>query len=36
VPERIEAVYRLDLNEYQGASMVQLVVERLEPAPPRI
>jgi len=32
VPERIEAVYRLDLNEYQGASMVQLVVERLEPA----
>ncbi|MHB8562480.1 MAG: single-stranded-DNA-specific exonuclease RecJ [Acidiferrobacteraceae bacterium] len=34
-PEReIRAVFRLDINEYQGARRLQLVVEHLEPASP--
>jgi single-stranded-DNA-specific exonuclease len=30
--DRVHAAYRLDVNEYQGARSVQLVVEHLEPA----
>ena len=29
IPESIEAVYRLDVNEYQGMKSLQLVIERI-------
>jgi hypothetical protein len=29
----VRLAYRLDVNEYQGARTLQLVVEHLEPAP---
>jgi single-stranded-DNA-specific exonuclease len=30
LPATIRAVYRLDLNEYQGATTLQLVVEHVD------
>jgi len=30
LPASIRAVYRLDVNEYQGTSSVQLVIEHVE------
>ena len=30
-PAKVRAVYRLDLNEWQGSSTLQLVVEHVEP-----
>ena len=30
LPERIRAVYRLDVNEYQGSTALQLVIEHAE------
>ena len=30
VPASIRAIYRLDLNDYQGTQTVQLVVEHVE------
>jgi single-stranded-DNA-specific exonuclease len=32
LPASIRAVYRLDLNEYQGATTLQLVVEHVDGA----
>ena len=32
MPERVHALYRLDVNEYQGMSSVQLVIDHWEPA----
>ncbi|APV50734.1 single-stranded-DNA-specific exonuclease RecJ [Betaproteobacteria bacterium GR16-43] len=34
LPDAIDAVYRLDLNEYQGVESLQLLVEHWEPAAP--
>jgi single-stranded-DNA-specific exonuclease len=34
VPDTIEATYRLDLNEYQGLTSLQLILERCEAATP--
>ena len=31
LPAMVRAVYRLDLNEWQGSSTLQLVVEHVEP-----
>ncbi|MEP7083806.1 MAG: single-stranded-DNA-specific exonuclease RecJ [Betaproteobacteria bacterium] len=32
LPERVRAVYRLDVNEYQGTESLQLVIDHWEPA----
>jgi single-stranded-DNA-specific exonuclease len=32
LPERIRAVYRLELNEFQGTTALQLVIEFWTPA----
>jgi DNA-binding Lrp family transcriptional regulator len=32
LPDQIRAAYRLDINEYNGRSLVQLLVEFAEPA----
>jgi len=31
LPAKVRAVYRLDLNEWQGTTSLQLVVEHVEP-----
>ena len=33
VPDRIRAVFQLDVNHYRGESRLQLIVEHMEPAP---
>ncbi len=33
MPERIHAVYKLALNEYNGATTLQLIIEHWENAP---
>ena len=32
LPDRVEAIYRLDVNEYQGLTSLQLILERCEAA----
>ena len=36
LPASIDAVYRLDVNEYQGSSTLQLVIEHVAPLPPML
>jgi hypothetical protein len=32
LPDSVEAIYRLDMNEYQGLTSLQLILERCDAA----